>query len=220
VVARFPQLKVVQLLLTFELPHTNRSSAMRTVRSWVTLGTMLGLSQVAFAVDVPFSGALSATDPTFNRTLVGNPPTSLSGVGTAVSYDLLPFYVTLNDTYLAETLSATLSPGTADDTFIAIYQTAFNPLSPLTNVVIADDDTGVGNLSLATKALTAGTQYYLVVTSFSNGAFGNYTGHLDSTTGLGQVVLGAVPELPTSAMMLLSLGMAGALLRTRQNRKA
>ncbi len=193
---------------------------MRTVRSWVALGSLLGLSQAVWAVDVPFFGALSATDPTYNRTLSGSPPVGLSGAGTAVSYDLLPFYVTLNDTYLAETLSATLSPGTADDTFIAVYQTAFNPLTPLVNVVVADDDAGVGNLSLATKALTAGTQYYLVVTSFSNGAFGSYTGHLNSSTGLGQVVLGAVPELPTSAMMLLSLGMAGALLSSHRQRQA
>ncbi len=193
---------------------------MRSVRSWVALGTMLGLSQLALAVDVPFAGTLSATDPTYNRTLSGNPPSGLSAAGTAVRYDVLPFYVTLNDTYLAETLSAVFSPGTADDTFITIYQNAFNPLAALTNALIADDDSGAGSLSLATKALTASTQYYLVVTSFSNGALGDYTGHLNSSTGLGQVVIGAVPELPTSAMMLLSLGAVGGLLRSRQKRHA
>ncbi len=193
---------------------------MRSVQSWLVLGTMLGLSQTALAVSVPFSGALSVTDPTYNRTLSGNPPTSLSGVGTAVSYDVFPFYVTVNDTYLAETLSAAFSPGTADDTFITLYQTAFNPLAALTNAVIADDDAGAGNLSLVNKALTAGTQYFLVVTSFGNGAFGNYSGRLDSATGLGQVVLGAVPELPTSAMMLLALALGGALVRARQKPQA
>jgi hypothetical protein len=75
-------------------------------------------------------------------------------------------------------------------------------------------------LSLASKALTAGTQYYLVVTSFTNGQLGNYTGHLNSATGLGQVVLGAVPELPTSSMMLLSLCAVGARVRARQKRLA
>jgi hypothetical protein len=197
---------------------------MRSVRSWVALSTMLGLSQVALAVDVPFSGTLSVSDPTYNRTLGGNPPTGLSGVGSAVTYDVLPFYVTASSTYVAETLSAnfTLPTGafSADDTFITIYQTAFNPAAALTNAIIADDDGGGGSgLSLATKALTAGTQYYLVVTSFTNGQLGDYTGHLNSTTGVGQVVLGAVPELPTSAMMLLSLGAVGALTRARQKRQ-
>ena len=191
---------------------------MAHARFWIILGTVLALSQAAHAVDVPFSGTLTANDPVFNRPLSGNPPSSLSGVGTAVSYDVLPFYVTVNDTYLAETLSATLSPGTADDTFIVLYQTAFNAATPLANAVIADDDTGTGSLSLFTKALTAGTQYYLVITTFSNGALGAYTGHLDSTTGLGQVVLGSVvPEVPTSAMMLGALGALGLLLRRRQN---
>lgn len=192
---------------------------MRSVHSLIALSTLLGLSQAALAVDVPFSGALTVSDPIYNRTLTGNPPGGLSGVGTTVSYDVLPFYVTLNSTYVAETLSAAFSPGTADDTFITIYQTAFNPLAPLTNAIIADDDGGVGALSLATRALTAGTQYFLVVTSFGNFALGSYTGHLDSTTGVGQVVLGAVPELPTSAMMLLALALGGAVLRSRQKQQ-
>jgi hypothetical protein len=189
---------------------------MRAYRSWVLAGTVLGLAQAALAVDVPFAGTLSPNDPVYNRTLSGNPPGGLSAVGTAVTYDLYPFYVSANGTYLAETLSARFAPGTADDTFITIYQGSFNAGAPLANAIIADDDSGVGGLSLATKALTSGTQYYLVVTSFANGQLGDYTGHLNSTNNLGQVILGAVPELPTSTLMLSAMAVVALAARRRR----
>ena len=128
-----------------------------------------------------------------------------------------PFFVTANNTYLLETLSAAFTTGTADDTFISVYRNTFNPAAALTNVVAADDDAGPGHLSTLSTALLAGTQYFLVVTSFANAQFGPYTGHLNSTTALGQVVLGAVPELPTSVLMLTPL-VIGGLVAARRRR--
>lgn len=190
---------------------------MQSARSFFVAGTLFGLVAQAAAVDVPIAGSLAVTDPVYNRTTSGAPPAGLSAVGTAVSYDVFPFFVTANNTYLLETLSAAFTTGTADDTFISVYRNTFNPAAALTNVVAADDDAGPGNLSTLSTALLAGTQYFLVVTSFANAQFGPYTGHLNSTTALGQVVLGAVPELPTSVLMLTPL-VIGGLVAARRRR--
>lgn len=191
---------------------------MQSLRSLALAGGLLALSSVAMAASQPFAGTLSAGDPVFNRPLTGVPPTGLSAVGTAVSYDLLPFYVTAAGNYTLQTLSASFSPGTPDDTFLVLYQTAFNPAAPLTNVLHADDDAGPGGLSLFTRPLTPGTQYYLVATSFSNGAFGSYTGSIDNDGAMSTVIFGMVPEPASALMMLSALGMGGLLARRRQGR--
>ncbi len=172
------------------------------------------LMSLASAATTNFAGTLSATDPTFNRPLTGAPPTGLSAAGTAVSYDLYPFFVTASASFTLETLSANLTPNSPTDTFIALYQTAFNPASPLTNAIAADDDGGVGPLSLITATLNPGVQYFLVSTSFFNGAFGDYTGSI-SATGAPAAIFGMVPE-PSSAMMLLGALALGGLVAARR----
>lgn len=175
------------------------------------------LVSLAGAATTNFAGTLSATDPIFNRPLTGAPPTGLSAAGTAVSYDLYPFFVTAAASFTLQTLSATFATNTVDDTFIALYQTAFNPATPLANAIAADDDAGTGPLSLITATLNPGVQYYLVSTSFFNGAFGPYTGSI-AAAGAPAAVFGLVPE-PSSAMMLLAALALGGMVaaRRRQN---
>lgn len=187
---------------------------MKTARSWVFMGSLLGLASLASAATAPFVGTLAATDPVFNRPLVGNPPPGLSGVGTAVSFDVFPFFVTAADTYSLATLSANLLPVPADDTFMVLYQTSFSATAPLTNVLQADDDAGPGGLSLITRALVPGTQYVMVVTTFSNSTFGDYTGSI-SNAGAGTAVFGLVPE-PSTALMMLGALAAGGLVAARR----
>lgn len=158
----------------------------------------------AQTVATPYSyvTTLSAASPTFNRPLSGTPPTGLSGVGTAVSYGALTFIPNSTQTYTFETIAATLSPGTADDTFLVLYQGSFNPASPLTNALVADDDTGAGALSQMSRALTGGTTYILVTTTFSNGAFGPITTRISSTTATTLSLGGAsAPEPGTLALL-------------------
>ena len=97
------------------------------------------------------------------------------------------------------------------------------PPPPLTNALQADDDSGPGFLSGFTRSLSANTQYYMVMTSFQNGQFGDYTGSID-TAGNGSAVFGLLNDVPNdvsapSTFALLPLALAGLAL-TRRRRAA
>lgn len=72
-----------------------------------------------------------------------------------------------------EITSASLSNGT--DTYLALYQTAFNPASPGTNFLQADDDSGEGLYSKLTQTLTSGATYVIVTTTYSSSITGSFT---------------------------------------------
>lgn len=61
------------------------------------------------------------------------------------------------------------------DTYIYLYQGSFNPLSPNTNLIALDDDSGADLFSLLYYNLNAGQTYTLVVTSFSYLTSGTFT---------------------------------------------
>ncbi len=125
------------------------------------------------APEANVAGTLTDADPVFNRPVSC---AALSGVGTAVHYDVIPFTVSAPGTV---TLSfepgdgGSISPqgtGTAGpDTFMVLYTGAFNPAAPLTNCTSVNDDiSGATNRrSRISQALGAGS-YNVVVTSFNN----------------------------------------------------
>ena len=148
--------------------------------------------------------------PTYNRVLTGTPPTGLSAIGTAVNYDVVDFSVGSAGSY-------SLTLDTAFDSFLTLYSGSFDPSSPLTNALTANDDAlgGFGNAEIVFNLLT-GTSYFAVVTAFGNGVSGAYA---LTISGPGTVTVGdggGVPEPATWAMMIGGIGAAGGALRRRK----
>ncbi len=82
---------------------------------------------------------------------------------------------------------------TIGDTTMTLYCDAFNPVDPLNNVVLYDDDDGAGLLSAFTVGdgitLTPGDTYWLVLSTFSAGDMGDYQINLSDNV----VVCGSTP---------------------------
>ncbi len=116
--------------------------------------------------------------PTFNRPIGGGP--SLSGIGTNVPYQVIPFTVGADGSVRAETVAASY------DTYLFVY-TAFNPATPIAGLVDGDDDGGAGLLSRIDTNLVAGN-YLAVVSGFSNSSFGTFDLEIE-----GPVVVVVVP---------------------------
>ncbi|MBW8311642.1 MAG: hypothetical protein K0M64_06350, partial [Rhizobium sp.] len=94
----------------------------------------------------------------------------LSDSATAVPYTVHPFVVSANDT-----CSVALDPLGGHDTYLFIYENAFDPFDALSNGVDGDDDGGgFPNSLISSVALNAGTTYFAISTGYSNGSFGPY----------------------------------------------
>jgi len=142
--------------------------------------------------------------PTFNRTLAGTPPTALSATGTNVAYNTFLFSPAVSGSYTFSLTSTTANY----DPFLALYASPFLPSSPLTNVLLANDDfNGSATVSGFTANLLAGTIYTAVITGFDNADIGTYTLTIANAA--------AVPEPATWGMMVAGFGMLGFGLRRR-----
>ncbi len=139
-------------------------------------------------------GGITGASPTFQRPREGKPPTSVEP--NQFYYRALPFTVSVTGTYVMEMTAGNFTVGTtSDDGHYALYQTSFNPASPLTNAIDAMDDGGVGSLPKMTDNLTAGTQYILISTTYFSGMTGTFT---DRISGPGTITPGATCGLPTN----------------------
>jgi hypothetical protein len=167
------------------------------------------------ATPYTYTTLLTVSSPVFNRPLAGTPPIGLSGTGTAVSYGTLTFVPDTTGSYTLETISATFATGTADDTFLILYEGTFDPLMPLVNALEADDDDGVDALSSMVRTLTLGTSYTLVTTSFNNGQFGPIDTRISGPGG-SNLNLGSTSAPEPGTMALLALGTVGVLARRKR----
>lgn len=193
---------------------------MKNLLATILLTAVIGCAATGFASELSLDGVTglaldgaSGTGPnaiiaplTYNGTTVGSPtfnrpiangtsaPTSLSGVGTAVAYDVVVFSVSANANY--SFLSTVTSSGY--DNYTLLYTGVFNPSAPLTNVVIGNDDLTSTTTSGFTRALTTGTTYSFVTTGFANTDAGTFTN---------AITLAPVPE--PSAWMMIGAGFLG-----------
>ncbi|MBS9390217.1 MAG: hypothetical protein HEQ33_15545 [Dolichospermum sp. WA123] len=149
----------------------------------------LSVMVAAPAQAITFSGSTTGA-PTWNRPVQNgsNPPAALSNMATAVPYQVQNFFVDTTGAY------SFLSTTTTYDNFTFLYQNSFSAASPLTNVIIGNDDYSNNRTSgFQGVNLTAGTQYYFVNTGYSNNNFGAYN---SSITGVGNFTLGDVAAVP------------------------
>ena len=134
-------------------------------------------------VPAAIQGALDADDSTYNRVVSC---ATLSGVGTAVFYDTISITNSAfgTATFIAET-SNQGTPGvcTTIDTFLTAYRPTFNPASPATNCVAADDDGApTGLCSRMTFTVPLPGSAVIVVTSFDNAVTFPYQVNFTGTT--------------------------------------
>lgn len=121
----------------------------------------------------PVSGTIASTDPVFNRPDPGTPPTTMSVQGIGVYYDVVSFAITTPGVYTITSTTPTLN---FDMVGFLYGPGGFTPSSPLTNVLVGDDDSGPGTLNFAiTYSFTTPGTYYVVVTTLKPPLTGNYT---------------------------------------------
>ena len=177
---------------------------MKLIYAFAALATMLAAPAAAVTINGDTTGG-----PTWQRTLSGAPPTALSGVGTAVRYQVTSFTVDAVGTY--NFLSTA-----GYDNYLHLYEGAFNPLSQFDGALIANDDFPSIGTSGFVFDLLVGTSYFAVASGFGNGDFGAYTLNI---TGDGNVIVGgtpAVPEPESWALMIAGFGLVGAAMRRRR----
>lgn len=163
----------------------------------------VGLVNPAKADIVTWTGDTTG-GPTFDRPLASL--TGLSSIGEGVSYNAIQFSVDTDGEY-----SFTLH-GLGFDTFLILYQNAFDPSDSLANGVVANDDLVSLRTSGFASDLTAGTQYFVVVTGFDPDDAGAY-----SLTISGDGVISAVPE--PEAWLMLAFGLAAITYAQRRKQQ-
>lgn len=127
------------------------------------------------------TGTNSATDPTYTRSAGG---TTYSASG-SVNYDAFIIRPTVSGSY---TFAACANGGDSHGQF---YTAPFNPASPATNFMSANDDGNTGNCGgndpLITVTLTAGVDYVYVFTQFTTGGGSTVGAYTITWTGPGNI---------------------------------
>jgi hypothetical protein len=175
-------------------------------------GSILGLGIVSIspaqAATFTYSGDTTGK-PTWNRSDSGNPPTTISSFATATRYDVFSFTVDTAGSYIFDSSSPY-------DNYGLLYQGSFDPASPLTNVIIGNDDNFTTSYNFTTN-LSTGTNYFLVSTGFNNTDFGAFTTTID---GPGNVSAGGATAVPEPFTIVGTLVGGTAAMRMRKKLKA
>jgi hypothetical protein len=181
---------------------TSNTISSTKLMQWLAACALACITTIASASVLNINGDTSG-DPTWNRPIGGVPPTALSSTGTNVAYEVTAFQVNVNALY-------DFMVNSAYDNYLFVYQSAFNPTMQFTNILVGNDDAGGGlNAAYTGLALSAGTQYFLVVTGFANSDVGAYTASIsgagNNAAFLNNTTPPGVPVPGTAALAALAL---------------
>jgi len=181
----------------------------------------LAFTALPAMADTVFNVGDTTGGPSFNRPNEGQPPTSLSSIGTAVRFRRARFTVSEAGLYTF-TLTSPEFATNGYDPFLLVYVNNFSPdiavQLGLANVLAANDNGGGFPFSLINVNLLPGVDYLSVVTGFANDDFGAYRLTITGPGTINSDVFTPVPEPAT--MILLGTGLAGIAAKVRGRRKA
>ncbi|WOJ92142.1 PEP-CTERM sorting domain-containing protein [Congregibacter variabilis] len=156
----------------------------------------------------------------YSDTTVGGPiwqrPTdSGPSLSNTVRYSLAGFFTDTSGLY-------TIDSAQSFDGYIHLYLGNFDPLDQLTNLLAGDDDFGSNASQIASQALLADTQYFLVTSGFGSSNQGTFTNTITADQGDPNIQLGIIDAtgggtgVPAPATVaLLGLGLLGLRLRRK-----
>lgn len=134
----------------------------------------------ARAIAITYQGD-TTNQPTWLRTIIGNPPDQVTGllpgeVPIIVPYSVYQFVVAESGLYTfgSAVPGATSSINGDWDNFLVLYQDSFDPTDQLTNILVAGNAPNNGD-STFTRELTAGENYFLVTTGRRGRDFGAFS---------------------------------------------
>jgi hypothetical protein len=191
-----------------EMMKSNELGSVGTRLMGVAL--VLCLTGAALAGTTSYSGDTTG-DPTWQRTV--GMSSSLSSVGTAVSYETQAFSVSASGNY---TITSAYDEAAGYDGYLHLYASSFDPTDQLTNLMAGDDDYGtVYAAQMADVSLVSGATYIIVNSGFSNDDYGVYTTEI---TGRGDIQLGGgCPTVPVpTSLGLVAVGCLSVLRRRRR----
>lgn len=180
----------------------------------LSVGTAM-TAMPAIAGTITYNGT-TLGQPTFHRPKANgiNAPVELSPF-TAVPYSVQSFSVDTSGQY--DLISGAIDPPGWDN-YLFLYQNSFNPIDPLANGRIANNnlfDLPIPGFSGFTNvALNAGVTYFLVTAGFENSDFGAFTNFI---TGPGEILLASPTPIPTPALLPGLVGFGVAIWRKKRN---
>jgi hypothetical protein len=179
----------------------NKATFIGASIAWGLTASMSSLTPSAQAATFTYSDT-TVGGSVFNRPVdnFSSLPTAVSGAaGEAVPYNSFGFTVNAPDSYVFQS--------TANfDNFTVLYRNSFNPIDPIFNAIIANDDNLTVGLSGFTTALNPGTNYFLVTTGYDNPDAGTFT---NTIVGAGTISPIAATSVPEPATILGSLAASG-----------
>ncbi len=185
---------------------------MKKILSLMALACTLALTATAGAATT--SGSLDLSDPTWG------------GCGSTVplscNYDVVEFTVDTTGLYTIDTFYPGDVPADENlDGYIRVFESAFDPANDGIDQIAFDDDGpgGQNTSQILDLTLTAGTSYFLVVTSFTDvpTIFGQPNGAWEAdANGVGEVTFAAPIPVPAAVWLMMS-GLIGLIAMRRRS---